>query len=70
MEGGGMTRGTIATARDDRDRRPHQGRPQRAQGPPLVVQRDDGMFEIGTGINPAGPFPSRPFAEAVAARLP
>jgi hypothetical protein len=38
--------------------------------PPLVVERDDGMFEIGTGIDPAGPFPSRPFAESVAARLP
>jgi hypothetical protein len=34
--------------------------------PPLVVQRDDGMFEIGIGIDPAGPFETRTFAEEVA----
>jgi hypothetical protein len=33
------------------------------------VQRDDGMFEIGIGIDPAGPFPTRRFAEQIAARL-
>jgi hypothetical protein len=37
--------------------------------PPLVVERDDGMFEIGIETDPEGPFPTRRFAESVAARL-
>ncbi len=58
-----MTIPAVPRSPDDRPQR----RDQRA---PLIVQRDDGMFEIGTGIDPAGPFPSRAFAESVAARLP
>ena len=34
----------------------------------LVVQRDDGMFAVGWDDDAAGPFESRSFAEAVAAR--
>jgi hypothetical protein len=34
-----------------------------------VVQRDDGEFAIGWHDEAAGPFPSRRFAESVAARL-
>jgi hypothetical protein len=33
--------------------------------PKLVYQRDDGQYEVGlSGL--IGPFPSRPFAEAIA----
>lgn len=34
----------------------------------LVFQRDDGLFEIG--LNGAGPFPTRSFAEAIASTRP
>ncbi len=59
-----MTRGTIATTPDDRPQRGQRG------PPPAVYQRDDGLFEIGLGTEPPGPFESRQFAEAVAERLP
>ena len=35
----------------------------------LVVQRDDGMFAIGWHDDAAGPFESRQFAAAVAAKV-
>ena len=41
------------------------------QSPPIVVdlvERDDGLFQIGIGDDAAGPFPSRSFAQAVAAQ--
>jgi hypothetical protein len=31
-----------------------------------VLQRDDGQFQVGMSENAAGPFPTRPFAQAVA----
>jgi hypothetical protein len=34
----------------------------------LIVERDDGLFEIGFGDNAAGPFETRTFAAAVASR--
>jgi hypothetical protein len=34
----------------------------------VIVQRDDGLFQIGWGDEAAGPRESRAFAEAVAAR--
>ena len=36
---------------------------------PEVVQRDDGMFQIGWHDEAAGPFESRTFAQAVALGL-
>jgi hypothetical protein len=36
--------------------------------PPLVVQRDDGMWSIGWHDDADGPFPTRNFAEAVGLR--
>jgi hypothetical protein len=33
--------------------------------PALIIQRDDGLFEVGL-IEPLGPFETRAFAEAVA----
>jgi hypothetical protein len=47
-----------------------KARQSRAQPPPgtdLVVERDDGLFQIGLEDDPAGPFPGRTFA-AVAAQ--
>jgi hypothetical protein len=39
-------------------------------GPKPIVQRDDGLFQIGLDDETvAGPFESRAFAHAVAARL-
>jgi hypothetical protein len=35
----------------------------------LVVQRDDGFFQIGLHDDAAGPFESRRFAEMVAAKV-
>jgi hypothetical protein len=35
----------------------------------LIVQGDDGKFAIGLADDAPGPFPSRRFAESVAARL-
>jgi hypothetical protein len=32
----------------------------------LVVQTEDGMYQVGLHDNAAGPFPTRSFAEAVA----
>jgi hypothetical protein len=32
----------------------------------LIVERDDGLFDLGLGENAPGPFPTRHFAEAVA----
>jgi hypothetical protein len=32
----------------------------------IVVERDDGFFQIGVGDDAPGPFESRAFAEAVA----
>ncbi len=37
--------------------------------PPIIVQRDDGLFQLGVGDNAIGPFESRAFASAVAARI-
>ena len=34
----------------------------------LIVERDDGLFDLGLGENAPGPFPTRYFAEAVANR--
>ena len=34
-----------------------------------IVERDDGLFQIGLDDDAAGPFESRKFAEAVAARF-
>jgi hypothetical protein len=34
-----------------------------------IVQRDDGLFEIGHAEGAAGPFETREFAEAVARRM-
>jgi hypothetical protein len=50
-----------ATRSPDDDRQP---------GPPLVFQRDDGMYEIGLDLDAPGPFETRTFAESVARRLP
>jgi hypothetical protein len=36
--------------------------------PEIIVQRDDGMFELGFGDCPAGPFETRSFASDVAAQ--
>jgi hypothetical protein len=35
---------------------------------PPIIERDDGMFALGWNDGTAGPFESRTFAEAVAAR--
>jgi hypothetical protein len=35
---------------------------------PLVFERDDGFFQIGLGDDAPGPFETRHFAQAVAAR--
>jgi hypothetical protein len=39
-----------------------------ARPDPLVFERDDGLFQIGLGDDAPGPFESRRFAQAVAAR--
>jgi hypothetical protein len=36
--------------------------------PPLIVERDDGQFQIGLDDDAAGPFATMQFAQAVAAR--
>jgi hypothetical protein len=36
--------------------------------PPIVVERDDGMWSLGWHDDAAGPFPTRNFAEAVRLR--
>jgi hypothetical protein len=36
--------------------------------PTLIIQGDDGMFAIGFHDDAAGPFESRAFAQAVAAK--
>src|SRR5262249_43396577 len=36
---------------------------------PVVVERDDGMWSIGWQDDAAGPFPTRAFAAAVAAKV-
>jgi hypothetical protein len=36
--------------------------------PPVIVQRDDGLFALGIADDAAGPFESRQFALAVAAQ--
>jgi len=36
--------------------------------PPLICERDDGQYQIGIGDAAAGPFPTRAFAESVAAQ--
>ena len=36
--------------------------------PPLIVERDDGMWSIGFHDDAGGPFPSRLFAVAVLAQ--
>ncbi len=40
----------------------------RAGSPPQIIQRDDGMFQIGLADDAPGPFESRRFAESVATR--
>ena len=37
--------------------------------PPYIIERDDGMFELGWHDEAAGPFETREFAAAVAAQL-
>jgi hypothetical protein len=37
------------------------------EAPPLVVEREDGMFQLGWHDDAPGPFESRTFAEQVAA---
>ena len=37
--------------------------------PPSIVQREDGMFALGWHDDAPGPFESRAFAEAVAAKV-
>jgi hypothetical protein len=49
--------------------RSDQGNLGRFLGPNIIVQRDDGMWSIGWHDDAAGPFESRTFAEAVAARV-
>jgi hypothetical protein len=39
------------------------------RSPPLIIERDDGRYQIGLNDDAAGPFESRLFAEAVAARF-
>lgn len=34
--------------------------------PPLIIEREDGQYQIGWNDDADGPFPSRGFAEAVA----
>ena len=34
-----------------------------------IIQRDDGKYQIGTGCDAPGPFPTRSFAEAVAGEV-
>jgi hypothetical protein len=36
--------------------------------PQIIIERDDGMFSIGWADDSPGPFESRAFAQAVAAR--
>jgi hypothetical protein len=37
--------------------------------PPLIVERDDGRYQLGLDDDAPGPFESRRFAESVAARF-
>jgi hypothetical protein len=39
-----------------------------APWPDLIYERDDGQFQLGLCDDVAGPFPSRAFAQAVAAK--
>jgi hypothetical protein len=36
--------------------------------PPIIVERDDGLYQIGFDDSAPGPFESRQFAESVAAQ--
>jgi hypothetical protein len=40
-----------------------------ANAPSHIIERDDGRYQIGLHDDAAGPFESRAFAKAVAARL-
>ena len=61
-----MTEIRIASASRARAGKARHSRPSRRPAPTL--SRDDGLFQIGLDDDAAGPFPSRPFAAAVAAR--
>jgi hypothetical protein len=64
-----MTDVSTNTSRDDLDRPHAQWRAQGGQRDMrIIVERDDGLFEIGLASDAPGPFPTRRFAEAVAGR--
>jgi hypothetical protein len=58
-----MTEIRIASASHARAGKARQSRPSRQPGTDVVVERDDGLFQIGL-CEGEGPFPDRVFAQA------